>query len=454
MTQHIAANRRNVLAAALGLGAATSAMADNSKRSFDVDPSDRVVDGLVPNADYDQTAILQAAIDRAAGRDEPVTLPPGAYRVSDLRLRAGTRLLGAAHSARLVFGGGPAFVAADKADDLVVRGVIFDGQWNDFDAARGDGLLSIARSKSITIDDVEFRNSAQCGLSLDACSGRVTHATIVDVSDAGLKSLDGSSLDIRNSTLTDCGNNGILIWRREKGEDGATVVGNRISNIRNASGGSGQYGNGVNVFRAGGVLVANNIVTDCAYSAVRGNAADNIQIIANRCERLGEVALYAEFGFEGALIANNVIHVAASGVSVTNFNEGGRLAVIQGNLIRNLARREFEAIDRRGEGISVEADAAISGNTIEGAPTVGVQIGWGPYMRDVAVTGNVIRRAKIGVSITADAETGACLIANNLISNFEDGAIRRMRLGKAFGPDLARNSDGAGNVAVLGNVAV
>ena len=65
-------------------------------------------------------------------------------------------------------------------------------------------------------------------------------------------------------------------------------------------------------------------------------------MIANSCARLGEVALYAEFGFEGALIANNLVDTAATGISVTNFNDGGRLAVVQGNLVRNLFRREDE----------------------------------------------------------------------------------------------------------------
>ena len=90
------------------------------------------------------------------------------------------------------------------------------------------------------------------------------------------------------------------------------------------------------MFRAGNVLVSGNRITDCAYSAIRGNAASNIQMIANSCARIGEVALYAEFGFEGALIANNLVDGAASGIAVTNFNEGGRLAVVQGNIIRNL----------------------------------------------------------------------------------------------------------------------
>ncbi len=120
------------------------------------------------------------------------------------------------------------------------------------------------------------------------------------------------------------------------------MAANRIERIQARAGGSGENGNGINAFRAGSVLVSGNRITDCAYSAIRGNAASNIQMIGNSCARIGEVALYAEFGFEGALIANNLVDGAASGIAVTNFNEGGRLAVVQGNIIRNLKRREAE----------------------------------------------------------------------------------------------------------------
>ena len=44
---------------------------------------------------------------------------------------------------------------------------------------------------------------------------------------------------------------------------------------------------------------------------------------------------------EGAIIADDLVDKAATGVSVTNFNEGGRLAVVQGNLIRNLFFRKY-----------------------------------------------------------------------------------------------------------------
>jgi uncharacterized secreted repeat protein (TIGR03808 family) len=185
---------------------------------------------------------------------------------------------------------------------------------------------------------------------------------------------------------------------------------------------------------------------------VRGNAASNIQIVGNNCQRIGEVALYAEFGFEGALIANNLVDTAASGIAVTNFNVGGRLAVVQGNLIRNLFRRENEPQDKRGDGISVEADSLVSGNTIENAPSFGIFVGWGNYMRDVTVTGNLIRNAKIGIALQNDSSAGAVLVAQNMIAGSTDGSIRLMAYGVAVGADLV-GTDKSGRLTILANVA-
>jgi uncharacterized secreted repeat protein (TIGR03808 family) len=437
------------------LGAAVSAAhASERKLSPTAPNASDFASALVPDDGRDQTEALQAAVDSAAEKDIPLVLPPGKFLVSDLRLRRGSRVIGMARTTTLVFSGGSAFITGDKADGLVLDGLAFDGAYKAFDTARGDGLLTFSNSKTLHLHDLEIQNSSGNGVSLTECGGRVEGLLISHVLDAGFKSLDSLGLDVKDNTVTDCGNNGILIWRSKQEEDGSVVSGNRISKIRNAAGGTGEYGNGINVFRAGSVLVSGNRISDCAYTAVRGNAASNIQIIGNSCERLGEVALYAEFGFQDAIIANNLVDTAASGISVTNFNEGGRLAVVQGNLIRNLVRREQEPEDKRGEGIAVEADAVVSGNTIENAPTVGIQIGWGVYMRDVAVTGNVVRDARVGISVTNAADAGKCLIANNLISNAKDGAIREMDRGVFQGPDLAREPGASDRIHVMANIAV
>ena len=55
---------------------------------------------------------------------------------------------------------------------------------------------------------------------------------------------------------------------------------------------------------------------------------------------IDEVAIYSEFEFVNALIENNTVDGARAGISVTNFKEGGRLATVRGNVVRNIRARE------------------------------------------------------------------------------------------------------------------
>ena len=174
--------------------------------------------------------------------------------------------------------------------------------------------------------------------ALDAIAGEVTGNTVIDAANNAIFSNDAAGLRIAGNTVQRAGNGGILVWRDKPGDDGTLVVDNRIEDVANKAGGSGQYGNAINIFRADNVIVRGNRIRNAAFSAVRGTSASNLQIVGNTCSGLGECALYAEFGFEGAVIANNIVDGAAVGVSVTNFDKGGRLAVVQGNLIRNLRR--------------------------------------------------------------------------------------------------------------------
>jgi uncharacterized secreted repeat protein (TIGR03808 family) len=204
------------------------------------------------------------------------------------------------------------------------------------------------------------------------------------------------------------------------------------------------------VYRAHNVAVRGNRIRNAAFSAVRGNAASNIQITNNTCTGLGEVAIYAEFGFEGAVIANNTIDGAAIGVAVTNFKQGGRMAVVQGNLIRNLVPRRpagTDPGDGNGIGIGVEADTAVTGNVIENAPVAGISLGWGQYLRDVSVTGNVVRGAGVGIQVSVTPGAGSAVIADNLIAAVKNGAIVGMDQRKPMTGDLAR--EGATRYAQL-----
>jgi uncharacterized secreted repeat protein (TIGR03808 family) len=169
------------------------------------------------------------------------------------------------------------------------------------------------------------------------------------------------------------------------------------------------------------------------------------------------VAIYSEFDFEGAVIANNTIDDAALGVSVTNFKQGGRLALVQGNLIRNLTRSRPAGADPNdsfGVGIGVEADTAVTGNVIENAPNAGIAIGWGEYQRDVSVTDNIVRKCGYGITVSVAPGAGAALIANNLVIGAGRGAIVGMEWKKAVTADLVRGeSSQYPHLAIHGNLA-
>jgi uncharacterized secreted repeat protein (TIGR03808 family) len=404
--------------------------------------------GIRPGSPDDQSRALQRALEQAATSGAPLALPPGVYRAANLAMPAGTHLIGMRRAARLVLGNGDAILTSRSTDRVTLDGVVLDGGARP--VPNGGALLKLASVTNLRILDCDIRASGGAGLGLDQVEGEVRGCTITSAAEAGLHSLNARGLTIAANTLRGCGNNGILVWRSEAGDDGTLVTGNRIEQTGARSGGSGQNGNAINVFRAGNVIVSGNRINGAAFSAVRGNAASNLQVLGNNCVSCGEVALYAEFGFEGAILANNVIDGAAIGIAVTNFNHGGRLAVVQGNLIRNLLPKRpagTDPADGAGIGIGVEADTAVTGNVIEGAPTAGISVGWGRHLRDVSVTGNVIRSAGMGIAVSVSSGAGAVVIADNLIADARQGAIVGMELKKAVTGDLAR--DGAGRHAQL-----
>jgi uncharacterized secreted repeat protein (TIGR03808 family) len=297
-------------------------------------------------------------------------------------------------------------------------------------------------------------NSTRHGILLDSVDGVISGTTITNTGDVAIFARDSRGLTIQNNTVRVAGNGGILVHRSTKGEDGTLVIDNRIEHIQNTRGGTGPYGNAINIFRADGVIVQGNRINHASYSAVRGNASSNLAIIGNTATNIGEVAIYSEFGFEGAVISNNTVDGAALGIVVSNFNEGGRLAVVQGNLIRNLKpKRPVDSgpDDMGGTGIAVEADAAVTGNVIENAPNAGINVGWGAYMRDVSVVGNVVRTSRFGISVSVAGGAGTALINGNMISGASRGAIVGMDHARVVTGDLMQEPTRYANLQISGN---
>jgi len=450
-------SRRHLIRAAVtGAGAlAMSAEPARAAQPVSALGRDATQYGLRPGSPDDQTKVLQRAIDEAARAQAPLALPPGVYRTGMLRLQNGSQLVGVRGATRLVFNGGASMFASEGAGSLGLNGLVLDGGGIPLPTNRG--LVHCLGGRDIRITGCEITASGGNGIWLESVAGDVSGNIITKTATTAIVSFDAQGLMVTRNTIQGTNDNGIEILRTAIGDDGTLVADNRIEHIKAGPGGSGQYGNAINAFRAGNVIARGNRIRNCDYSAVRGNSASNIQITNNSVSDVREVALYSEFAFEGAIIANNTVDGAALGVSVCNFNEGGRLAVVQGNIIRNLlAKRPIGTApdDDGGIGIYVEADTTVSGNVIENAPSFGIVAGWGKYLRDVAISGNVIRNALAGIGVSVVPGAGTALVNNNMISETPRGAVVGLDHARPITPDLS--AEGAPRFAqvVVGTNAV
>jgi uncharacterized secreted repeat protein (TIGR03808 family) len=451
-------NRRHLIgASAAGVAGALAASPDAARAA--PLPSalgrDATQYGVRPGSPDDQTRALQRAIDEAARAQAPLALPPGVYRTGLLRLHNGTQLVGVRGATKLVFNGGISMFESQGSGHVGLTGITLDGGGVALPTRRG--LIHCLGGADIRITDCEISDSGGAGIWFEEVSGDVSGNVITNTASTAIVSFDARGLSVARNTITGTNDNGIEILRNAIGDDGTLVVDNRIEDIKAGPGGSGQYGNAINAFRAGNVIVRGNRIRNCDYSAVRGNSASNIQITGNSVSDVREVALYSEFAFEGAVIANNTVDGAAFGVSVCNFNEGGRIAVVQGNIIRNLLPKRpigTAPDDDAGVGIYVEADASVTGNVVENAPSFGIMAGWGNYLRDVVISGNVIRKAFVGIGVSVTPGAGTALVNTNLIAETPRGAVVGLDHARPVTADLT--SEGAQRFAqvVVANNAV
>jgi uncharacterized secreted repeat protein (TIGR03808 family) len=451
-------NRRHLIGASAAGVAGAVVVSPNAARAAPLTSllgRDITQYGVRSGSPDDQTRALQRAIDDAARAQVPLALPPGIYRTGMLRLQSGTQLIGVRGATKLVFTGGASMLQGEGTASVGLTGVTLDGGGIALPARRG--LVHCLGGRDIRIVDCEITASGGNGIWFEQVSGDVSGNIITRTAATAVVSFDALGLSVSRNTIIDTNDNGIEILRTAIGDDGTLVTDNRIEDIKAGPGGSGQYGNAINAFRAGNVIVRGNRIRNCDYSAVRGNSASNIQITGNSVSDVREVALYSEFSFEGAVIANNTVDGAALGVSVCNFNEGGRIAAVQGNVIRNLLPKRpigTAPDDDAGIGIYVEADTSVTGNVIENAPSFGIVAGWGKYLRDVVISGNVIRNAFVGVGISVVPGAGTALVNNNMISETPRGAVVGLDHARAVTSDLS--AEGAQRFAqvVIGTNAV
>lgn len=408
--------------------------------------------GLRPGSSEDQSRALQTALVEAVKRDAPLIIAPGRYRIGNVVLPENARLIGVPGATQFIAAQAGPLLVARRIKRAAISGIVLDGL--DIKAGQRAGLLNAEEVLDLAMSDCEFANAGSVGLTLNRTAGRIERNRFRSMRDSALFSLDSRGLSIEANTVEDCGNNGIQLWRSQAGDEQSLIRGNRINRIRNDAGGDGPNGNGISLFRAGGVVIEGNTLRDCALTFIRNNSGSAVQILGNQGRRCGETALYSEFAFEGAIIANNLVEDCAQGANITNLDHGGRLAIFANNIIRNaqkgLAPKGKEPVG--GIGVHVEAEAALTGNVIENASEIGISLGWSWAMRNLVATGNIVRRTGIGIAVSLVPKERNAVIANNLISEAKLGAVVGTEFGKAVTGDLTKGEDKrAAGIRIEGN---
>lgn len=429
--------------------------------------------GLQPDAPGDQSAALGRALQAAARQGRDLWLAPGRYTVGKVALPGGVGLIGAPGAVLVAHGAAPVLtgdgVAGVRLAGLTVIGA--GGAGADLTPDPADipdpgeapapapALVAFENCSDLTIERCRFLESPGQGLALWASGGVVRANRFRRCRGAAISVRQSAGLHITENRIEDCADLGIYIAREAPGSDGSIIRANRISGIGWASGGNGQFGNGINAYNAGALVIADNVIDACAFSAIRLNSTANAVVSSNVCTDSGEVAIFAEFAFSGAAILGNVIDGAAQGISITNFDTGGRLASCSGNIVRNIRARSTTNPDTMPVGISVEADTALTGNVVENVPGVGLALGWGPYLRNVSASGNVVRAARIGMGISVVEGVGPASVTGNLVEMPEGGlGIAGMEWNAVTVADLTapRAADYTANtrIALTGNLVI
>ena len=232
--------------------------------------------GVRPGSADDQTRALQRALDETARTGIPLAFAPGIYRTGQLKLSTGSHLVGVRGATR---------AAPDPRGVVTVRhrsrahhhfrGLVLDGAGRPLPERRGP--VQLESCKAVRLADCTIAGSGRNGIVCIAVAGGEVSDSTIAQDEPTLLLLLSTRPDFcwHRNRIDRAGNNGIQVWRSMAGgKDGTLIIDNRLENIGNRSGGSGQYGNAINVL-VPGTIVRGNRIDNCAFSAVRGNAASN-----------------------------------------------------------------------------------------------------------------------------------------------------------------------------------
>ncbi len=377
--------------------------------------------GLIANVSHDQSDVFRVAINTAVDQGMPLFIAGGTYHIAGIVLPTDCTIIGVDGATTLASANGEAIFTTSWQSSITLKSLTFEGNGA---GTRNEelGLLKFEECVAVRITDCRFQNHEDNGIHLRNCSGKIRGCSFYKLGQSAIHGQNSYGLLISGNSIYDCGNGGIRVWRHANGADRTIVTDNQISKI-GSDWGDGQNGNGVNIYLADEVIVANNSISECALSAIRANSTNNTIIRGNQCINSSEVGIFSEFAFSGSIISDNLVDGAATGISITNFDDGGRLAICSNNIVRNILPLSPTNPDTVPIGIFAEADTAVTGNIVENVPGAGIGGGWGTFLRNVLVANNIIRQTKYGIAISIAEGAGHAKISDNMIVEATEGAI-------------------------------
>jgi hypothetical protein len=258
-----------VAAAAMPLATAAHAAAGHGGRSV-------TAFGVEPNADRDQTAALQKAIDELSRAGEPVALPGGRYTTGPLRLPRACTILGVPHATVLkTTGGGPVFTGA-QITALHMSGLTFEP---DTTSKSGSSAIQLSGG-TVDIAHCRFVAGTAACITLQNCSGSIEAVDIEDALVIGIRAAEAAGLIISRCRIA---GSAVAI-----AADGVGVVnGNIVSDAKN-------FGLKIGSAKGKGhMLCQSNLIRDCRIGIAVSSSGDDIMASLNMIAGAKEGAIRA-----------------------------------------------------------------------------------------------------------------------------------------------------------------
>lgn len=387
--------------------------------------ADRIVGAVgttSPGTGWTTVTNFPTLVTNARSANLPLYLRPGTYATTTVNVTTSTgggnplRMYAPSGATVQLSGDAPNLIKVDGVNGVTLEGVSFSGgSYANTDTNAWPGLLRFNGDIKFTISKCKIFSWSKSGISATAGAA----GTVIDCQfwslEYGVTVLD-SQCTIERNSIIDCTNGGVYVWTSSAYNIIARVADNFIQDIQNAAGGSGQYGNGISVYRAGGVAIVNNTIYQCTLSAIRINGGSHCQVLGNKTWSTGDVSIFVESpGSDvqtiGNIVANNVVdsgNVGITSVNVGLYGDGmTRRTIISGNQVFNSTNTA----------IVVEGGCVVTGNTIENGQ-IGIQVGTNDASFELDVTGNFVQNCNMAIGYSADGAAAGMLISSNVIKGY------------------------------------